>query len=892
MSKYEKEKIESKWQNYWVKEKLNALDLDKAKKPFYNLMMFPYPSAEGLHIGSMFTFSGVDTFGRYKKMQGYDVFEPIGLDAFGIHSENYALKIGEHIHSVSERTSKHFYEQLHKMGNMYDWDKTLETNKPEYYKWTQWLFVQMFKAGLAYRKKAYVKYCPGCKTVLSDEQVINDKCERCSTLVENKDLEQWFFKITKYADRLYENLKKIDWDDDVKLGQKNWIGKKTGINISYKVEGLSEEIVCFTTRPDTNFGATFLVLAPEHDFVTKITDGVVKADKKIKKEIINYVKTATSKSDIDRISEGRKKTGVFTGFYVINSLNGAKLPVYVSDFVLGNFGTGAVVGVPAHDVRDFEFATQFGLEIIRVVVGKDGDDSKVDDIKKVQEKEGTMINSQFLDGMDIHTATVKIMDHLEKKGWGKRISSFNLRDWCVSRQRYWGPPIPMIYCKSCNEKGLSWFNTAEDAGKNLSKEELAEVVDEMKGWYPEENLPVVLPDIKEFDAIKPDGSGRGPLALQKDFVATVCPHCKEKAERETDVSDPFVDSCWYFLRYPFTEFDNIPFGGNFSNPKSFFTPEIDKKNITLAQQRMKRWGPVTSYIGGKEHTVLHLLYARFITMVFHDVGYLDFEEPFTKFIGHGLITKDGAKMSKSKGNVVNPDEYINKYGADAIRLYLRFLGPFTQGGDWKDDSMQGMYKFVNKVWNLYQEIGETGKAGETVEAGKTGKTGIPKNDEKALLEKADHILHKTIKTVGDDLDSLKFNTAVAKIMQFFNWYVEQKDSMTAEMRWFYLKNMALVLAPLTPFIAEEFWKITGGKGSVHSQKWPEYESGKVQAEMIKLPVQVNGKVRALVEIPFGSSQETVEKTALSHPNVAKHLEGKKVVKIISVPNKIINFLVK
>ena len=879
MEKYISKEIESKWQKKWVDEKIYSTDLQNAKKPFYNLMMFPYPSAEGLHIGGMYTFTGIDTFGRFKRMSGFDVFEPMGLDAFGIHSENYALKIGEHIRIVSNRTEKHFYEQLHTMGNMYDWGHSLETNKPDYYKWTQWVFIQLFKTGLAYRKKAYVKYCPSCKTVLSDEQVINGLCERCSTVVDNKDLMEWFFKITKYADKLSENLKTMNWDEEVKLGQKNWIRKKVGINIEYKVETLSEVITCFTTRPDTNFGATFLVLAPEHDFVTKIMDGVIKVSPKIRADVINYVEGATSKSDIDRITEGRKKTGVFTGFYVINTLNDAKLPVYISDFVLGNFGTGAVIGVPGHDVRDYEFAKEFNIPVIRVVTGKDGDTGPVDDISKVQEKSGNMVNSEFLNGLDIHTATEKIMDHIEKKGFGKRVSSFNLRDWCVSRQRYWGPPIPMIYCEHCQKLGLSWFNTDKHAGKDMSETELVELIEEMKGWYPDDNLPVLLPEIKDFDAIKPDGSGSGPLALQKEFLSVKCPHCKGDAKRESDVSDPFVDSCWYFLRYPFTDYEKIPFGGNFHNPRSFFTPDMTSVELEKAQKKMKKWGPVSSYIGGKEHTVLHLLYARFITMVFHDLGYLDFEEPFNSFIGHGLITKDGSKMSKSKGNVINPDEYIAKYGADSVRLYLRFLGPFTQGGDWQDDGMQGMYKFVNRVWKYYKEVESSKENGQKV-------------SEEEFTKQSDTVLHKTIKKVGEDIENLKFNTAVAQIMNFFNWYTDNKDTLSIEMRRYYLKNMALVLAPFIPHLAEEFWVMIGGKGSVHLQKWPEYIKDKIQSAVIKIPVQVNGKIRGVISIARDSNQKDVEKLARQEKNVIVHLHGKEVFKIIMVKNKIINFLAK
>lgn len=877
MEKYDPKIIESKWQKYWFEQKSNIVDLDEAKNPFYNLMMFPYPSAEGLHIGSMYTFTGVDTYGRFQRIKGNDVFEPMGLDAFGIHSENYALKIGEHIHTVSIRTEKHFYEQLHVAGNMFDWEKTLETNKPEYYKWTQWLFTQFFKSGLAYRKKAFVKYCPSCKTVLSDEQVINNRCERCNTLVENKELVQWFFKITKYADRLDKNLKSMDWDQDVKVGQKNWIGKKEGINIEYKIEDLNEKIVCFTTRPDTNFGATFIVLAPEHKMVSRILSGEIKVDSSISKKIEEYVKTSSLKSDIERISEGKKKTGVFTGLYAINGLNNKKLPIYISDFVLVNFGTGAVVGVPGHDVRDYEFAKEFGIEIIRVVLTKNGDDSLIDDISKVQEEEGNMINSEFLNGLDIQKAILVMMDHLEKNGMGKRVKSFNLRDWCVSRQRYWGPPIPMIYCEQCNSKGLSWFNTSKDAGKNLKRDEIEDLIKEMKGWYPDDKLPVKLPDITDFEAIKPDGSGKGPLALQLDFVNTKCPYCGSKAVRETDVSDPFVDSCWYFLRYPFTEYNNIPFGGDFNNPKSIFKPDISNNDLEKAILRMKKWGPVTSYIGGKEHTVLHLLYARFITMVFFDLGYLDFEEPFKKFIGHGLITKDGAKMSKSKGNVVNPDEYITKYGADSIRMYLRFLGPFEQGGDWRDDGMQGMYKFVCKIWNFFVE--EEFKS-------------IGNLDENNLISLADSIYFKTVKKVGEDIDNLKFNTAVAALMQFFNWYSDNRATLSKEMKWFYLKNISIVMAPLMPHLAEEFWSITGGKPSIHTQKWPSVLAEKLIDSTINLPIQVNGKIRGTIDISNGLSQDEVEQKSKIQLNVAKYLDGKNIIKVIYIKNKIINFLIK
>jgi leucyl-tRNA synthetase len=871
MEKYDPKAIEAKWRKYWQDNQIYKLDLDKASRPFYNLMMFPYPSAEGLHIGGMYTFTGVDTYGRFMRMKGYDVFEPIGLDAFGIHSENYALKIGEHIKVVSQRTHKHFFEQLHMMGNMYDWDRTVETNEPDYYKWTQWLFVQFFKAGLAYRKQANVKYCPSCKTVLSDEQVIDDRCERCSSLVETKALKQWFFKITKYADRLDRNLKKIDWVDDVKLGQKNWIGKKEGINIRYQIKGTDLDVTCFTTRPDTNFGATFIVIAPEHPLAGAILSGDLPVSASILNKVKKYIEQVKGKTDIERIAEGKKKTGVDTGFIAINNLNDRELPIYISDFVLGHFGTGAVVGVPGHDKRDFEFAKEFNLEVIRVV-SKDADISPITNIEQVQEDEGKMVNSEFLNGMDIHEATTKIMDYIEEKGWGNRVINYNLRDWCVSRQRYWGPPIPMIYCQACAAKGLSWFNTDPESSKNISKAELADLVEEMKGWYADENLPVKLPDIAELDKIKPDGSGRGPLAQQSEFIKVKCPHCSEPAVRESDVSDPFVDSCWYFLRYPFTEFMNVPFGGDFSSQNSLFDPGLTKTEQQHLINRMHKWGPVTSYIGGKEHTVLHLLYARFITMVFFDLGYLDFEEPFSRFFGHGLITKDGAKMSKSKGNVVNPDEFIERYGADSVRMYLRFIGPFDSSGDWRDSGMSGMFKFVSKLWRLYKNMESAGVKLEN--------------------EVDDSIVHQTIKSVGEDLESLKFNTAVARIMEFVNWYTSHQAAFTLNQKKEYLTKLALILAPFMPYLAEEFWNICGNKTSVHMQSWPDYEEARLIKDEVRLPVQINGKLRGVVKVSKEIEEAELMKLISKDSKIKGYLDKGEIVKVIYLPGKIINVIVR
>ncbi|MBN2016210.1 leucine--tRNA ligase [Candidatus Dojkabacteria bacterium] len=809
MKKYIHEDIEKKWQERWHESAIYQLDSKGANNPYFNLMMFPYPSAEGLHVGNMYAFTGSDIWGRYMRMQGYDVFEPIGLDGFGIHSENYAIKIGEHIRDVSKRTEKHFYEQLMMTGNQYDWTRRVETYNPNYYKWTQWLFVQMYRHGLAYRKKATVNWCPSCKTVLSDEQVEGGKCERCKSETTTKDMEQWFWRITDYADRLLKNLEWINWSEEVKIGQKNWIGKSVGINITYKVQDSEETVTCFTSYPETNFGATFVVLAPEYPEVLKITK------KNHLNEVNKYIEKAKKKADIERIAEGKKKTGVFTGSYCLNQLTGYKMPIYVTDFVLGHVGTGAVVGVPGHDLRDFQFAKQFDLEVIRVMKTYDGDESVIDKEEKVNH-DGIMMNSEFLDDLDHKEAREKIMDYIEKKGWGKKTVNYKLRDWCISRQRYWGPPIPMIHCQKC-------------------------------GWVPvpEKDLPVLLPDIEKFEDVLPDGSGLGPLAKQKDFVETTCPKCKGKAERETDVSDPFVDSCWYFLRYPSTEFDYVPF---------------DKK-------RTEKWLPVDMYIGGKEHTVLHLLYSRFVTMALNDWGFINFEEPFERFFGHGLLIKEGAKMSKSKGNVINPDEYIQKYGADAVRLYLMFLGDFEQGGDWRDTGMRGMHRFVKKVWSLFKDIGEEGKGVKNMS-----------------------IVHRTIFGVEKDIKRLSYNTAIAKIMSFVNWYKESAKDFTANERTEALETLCLVMAPFAPHITEELWEKLGNKYSIHQHGWPKYNKDLIKEEEVTIAVQINGKLRDTILVQAGASQREIEKVARESEKVKKYLK-QKVKKVIFVKDKIISFVV-
>jgi leucyl-tRNA synthetase len=831
-NRYQHQIVEPKWQAQWKKSGIDVADLDNSKPPFYNLMMFPYPSAEGLHVGNMYAFVGTDIFGRYKRMQGYNVFEPIGLDGFGIHSENYALKVGKHPIEQAKRSQENFYRQLSVTGCMFDWTRTVETYDPTYYAWTQWLFVQMFRNGLAYRGKADVNWCPSCKTVLADEQVIDGKCERCGNLVEKRLLEQWFFRITAYAGKLLENISSLKWSQKVLIAQKNWIGKKEGINITYQVvDEVGKDfgsVTCFTTRPDTNFGATFVVMAPEHPFVSQLLSVIKNKQTDV---MLQYIETTKKQSQQDRIAAGRKKTGAFTGLYCINQLTGRKMPLYISDFVVMGVGTGVVVGVPAHDKRDFEFSSVFNLPVIRVVASDADDIREIKTIDDVQEESGHMINSEFLDGHDIHEATTMMMDHLEKKGWGKRVTTYHLRDWLISRQRYWGPPIPMIYCDTCAK-----------ANQGERKD--------MAGWYTvkDESLPVLLPNIADY---KPGDDGVAPLAKHKEFYETTCPSCGSVANRETDVSDTFLDSSWYFLRYPSV--------GSSTAKTAPFDPAITKK-----------WLPVSMYTGGAEHSVLHLMYSRFVTMALKDWGFINFEEPFPNFFAHGLVIKDGAKMSKSKGNVINPDEYIKLYGTDALRLYLMFMGPFAEGGDFRDASMEGMARWVGRVWRI--SIASLQLSSDAVDSDIVTKS-----------------LHKMLKKVGDDTEMRHYNTAIASMMEFTNVVNEATGTLSHKA----LRMLLIVLAPYAPHLTEEIWSMLGGTDSVHAQLWPTYDSEQIKDDQIPFVVQVNGKTRGTitVDVTVGHDQVAVEALVRKNENIARHLSGKEVRKVIFVPSKIINFVV-
>ena len=807
MRKYIPNEIEKKWQEKWRKEKTFSPNLDTAKKPFYSLMMFPYPSAEGLHVGNMYAFTGGDIYSRFMRMQGYDVFEPMGLDGFGIHSENYAMKVNKHPMDLSKVSEERFYRQLESIGNAFDWERTVETYKPEYYKWTQWIFLQMFKQKIAYKKKAEVNWCPSCKTVLADEQVISGECERCSSEVEKKELEQWFFKITDYAERLLQNINGLDWSEKVKIAQHNWIGKSEGMEINFPVDGVTDKkIIAYTVFAETIYGVTYMVLAPEHPLVSELTI------KEQKKEVEEYVKKARLKTQIERSAEEKTKTGVFTGSYVVNPATEEKVPVWVADYVLGGYGTGAVMGVPGSDHRDFVFASKYKLPIKRVIGATTKDVGEVSTEEQVLE-EGILVNSGDFSGLETPSvAREKLKDFIEGKKFGKRKIQYHLRDWLISRQRYWGPPIPIIYCNSCGTVPVS-----------------------------EKDLPVVLPYVENF---KPTGTGVSPLASNEEFYKVECPSCGKEARRETDVSDTFLDSAWYFLRYLSTEDNKNPWNS----------------------ERVKNWMPVNSYIGGAEHSVLHLLYSRFLCMALKDSGLIShFEEPFARFRAHGLIISEGAKMSKSKGNVINPDDYIKEYGADTLRIYLMFLGPYDQGGDFRVQAIVGPYNFLKRIWDLFKKVDNSGK------------------DE--LTNENKQWLNKTLKKVVSDGLELKFNTAISSMMEWLNFLSRKEKISIVE-----YKTLLKLLAPFAPHIAEELWEMLGEKSSIHLQIHQSVDEKALIQEHVKIPVQVNGKVRALLTVVKTElDKDTIVKKALEEGSVTRNINDQKY-EIVYIEGKVLNFV--
>ena len=803
---YDPQTIERKWQRIWQERGTNHTDLQRAQRPFYAVMMFPYPSAEGLHVGNLFAFTGNDIYGRFQRLMGHNVFEPLGYDAFGIHSENYALKVGVHPMDLIPRNIANFQRQLESAGLMVDWRYTLATTDPNYYKWTQWLFLQLFEQGLAYRKKAAVNWCPSCKTVLANEQVVSGGfCERCGTEVEQRLLEQWFFRISDYAPRLLENLDHIDWSETTKTAQRNWIGRSEGAELEFetkKVTGEECEIRVFTTRPDTIFGATYMVLAPEHPLVESLTTA------KEKKKVEAY-RERTTKQDLVARKTSIDKTGVFTGSYAINPATEKEIPIWISDYVLMEYGTGAIMGVPGHDQRDFDFARKFDLPIVRVVCGERDDANTPLAEAFTQCESGTLVNSGIFDGYDVDAGKKAIVEFLSKAGSAKPVVHYRLHDWCISRQRYWGPPIPIIYCDDCGIVPV-----------------------------PEKDLPVVLPFIPDF---KPDDSGVSPLARHEEWYRVACPKCGKTGRRETDVSDNFLDNSWYFLRYPSVGHDDVPF----------------EEKVT------KKWLPVTSYIGGNEHAVLHLLYSRFITMALHDAGQLAFEEPFTRFRAHGHIIREGAKMSKTQGNIVNPDEYIEHWGADAFRSYLMFLGPYEQGGDFRDASISGTRRFLDRLFASVQTMSSEGTPDHTV------------------MRK----LHQTIRKVSEDIPRLSYNTAIASMMEYIN--VLRKGERTPH-RDEVLPVITLV-TPFAPHIAEELWEQTGGTGSVFDSAWPSFDPALAKEDTIELVVQVNGKVRGRIHVAPDITEAAAVVAALAEPAVSKFVGGTPK-KVVFVPGRLLNIV--
>ncbi len=800
---YDPAAVEARWQARWVERHTNEPDLDRAARPFYNLMMFPYPSAEGLHVGNMFAFTGADIYGRFKRLQGYAVFEPMGFDAFGIHSENYALTIGTNPAKLIPRNIATFRRQLRRFGGMFDWRHELSTTDPAYYKWTQWLFLQLFKAGLAYKKRAAVNWCPKDKTVLANEQVIDGRCERCDTPVEQRFLDQWFFRITNYAERLLENLPKLDWSSSTVLLQKNWIGRSEGAELIFETPS-GKKLTVFTTRPDTVFGATYLVLAPEHSLVDELT--AVERRSAVKA----YQRDVQSKDIVSRRVGDKTKSGVFIGSYARNPATGEAIPIWIADYVLMEYGTGAIMAVPAHDKRDFEFATQFQLPI-RQVVTVEGETT----LPTVSDS-GVLMNSAPFDGMSCVEGGRKIVAWLAERGLATPRVQYRLHDWCISRQRYWGPPIPVLYCEKCGVVAV-----------------------------PEKDLPVELPLIEDF---RPDDTGVSPLARHEEWYFVKCPQCGGQARRETDVSDTFLDSAWYHLRYPSTEFHDRPFD----------------------PARTKKWLPVSSYIGGNEHAVLHLLYSRFVCMVLADLGHLHFDTPYPKFRAHGLIVKDGAKMSKSRGNVVVPDTYIQQWGADTFRMYLMFLGPFQEGGDFRDSGIVGQRRFLEKVWALVHEA-----------AAATGRGG-----EGAAAESVAQKLHRTIRKVGADTEALQYNTAIAAMMEYVN-ELRERGAGSREL----MEPLVIMLAPYAPHIAEEMWELLGHDTSVFDATWPTHNERLASAGDVEIAVQVNGKLRSRLTVPRGMAEKDVLDRVLADEAVKKFVDGQKVKKVIYVQDRLVNLVV-
>jgi leucyl-tRNA synthetase len=799
MNNYNPQKIEPKWQKYWEENNFfRAKDFSKKLKK-YILIEFPYPSGEGLHVGHVRSYSALDAVARKERMAGFNVLFPIGWDAFGLPTENYAIRTGIHPETATKKNIANYKRQLKALGLSFDWEREVNTTDPQYYKWTQWIFLKLFEKGLAYQAEIPINWCPSCKIGLANEEVVGGECERCGAKVEKKTLKQWMIKITAYADRLIKDLEKLDYPEKVKAQQKNWIGKSYGTEIDFKVENLDEKIKVFTTRTDTLFGVTAVVLAPEHPLIEKL----VKKDYKEKVE--KYIKEAKKKSDFEREKLEKEKTGVFTGSYCLNPANNEKVPIWIGDYVVATYGGGAVMVVPAHDYRDYEFAKKYGLEIREVILGGDIQKEAFVDF-------GILVNSGEFNGLPSEKAIKKIIDWLEKGKRGRKTVQYKLRDWVFSRQHYWGEPIPIIHCQKCGAVPVS-----------------------------EKELPVKLPHIEKY---QPTGTGQSPLAAVSDWVNVKCPKCGGKAKRETDTMPNWAGSNWYFMRY--------------------CDPENDKE--IAGKKKLKYWLPVDWYNGGMEHTTLHLLYSRFIYKFLFDIGIAPQKEPYLRRTSHGIVlAEDGRKMSKSFDNVINPDDIVKEFGADTLRIYEMFMGPFDQAISWSVQGVRGVYRFLERVWKLVLE----------------------NKEKKESSPKVLRALHKLNKKIDEDLELTKFNTAVAAFMEFSNFCLENQKELGRDS----IERFLILLSPFAPHLAEELWGELGYKENILKEEWPKYDSKLIREDMVTLVIQVNGKVRDKIDVGVGISEKEAKALAISQKKVKNWVEDKEIKKVIFVPGKLINIVV-
>ncbi len=803
MESYNFKNIEKKWQDRWEDAGIFHAQTNSDKPKFFTMIEFPYPSGAGLHVGHPRSYTALDIVARKRRMQGYNVLYPIGWDAFGLPTENFAIKNNVHPKIVTEKNIQNFTRQLKMLGFSFDWSREINTTDPEYYKWTQWIFMQLFKKGLAYKQEMPINWCVGCKVGLANEEVVNGVCERCGSEVVQRNKSQWMLKITEYAQRLIDDLDDIDFLEKIKTQQKNWIGRSEGAEVTFKLS-TNDDMVVYTTRCDTLFGATYVVMSPEHELIEKIKDKIENYD-----EVEAYKAEAAKKSEFERTELAKDKTGVaLKGIYAINPANGEKLPVWISDYVLVTYGTGAIMAVPAHDSRDWEFAKKFNLPIIEVVSGgKNVQEEAYTDVYK-----GNMVNSGFLNGLSVQEAIPTMIKWLEEKGLGKKKVNFKLRDWVFSRQRYWGEPIPLVHCEKC-------------------------------GWVaiPESELPLTLPELEHFE---PGENGESPLAKAYDWIDTVCPQCGGKAQRETDTMPQWAGSSWYFLRY--------------------MDPHNDE--ALASKEALEYWSPVDWYNGGMEHTRLHLLYSRFWHKFLYDIGVVPTKEPYQKRTSHGMILgENNEKMSKSRGNVVNPDEVVDEFGADAFRTYEMFIGAFDQSTPWSQQGLKGCYKFLERVWNVQSMV--------------TNEEGYSADLEKSI--------HKTIKKVGEDIEKMKFNTAIAAMMSLVNDFYKKGSVTKSE-----YMTLITLLNPVAPHMTEELWEMYGGEGFVSICEWPEYDEDKTHDEQIEIVVQINGKIKDKVMIDAGLDQEGTQNAAMESDRIKALIEGKTVVKVIAIPGRLVNIVIK